>query len=499
MKLIVTKEFEKPEPLVCPEAELLNVQPMTKVHSNVFFLDYDFPNHKHETSLKNTYLKGKWPNHVPGQSLVPISDLEGMFDALVLATRKYVAEELGLTGSPLQTHKPVVTVAIRETIDAIVPTLPVNVAAGFDKTVLAEAVFQRVIGDTHWAIEWAGFLTKIQNGGVLRVKCEHPGVFPSVAGGPIPSAPPDEFVQKLEEAHPEILANTETGPANQPVPCDPPSLVVEAKKVPFVDKHGNKIAAPGEGWWVGDDLCWHPPVEKKDEHPGVCSPQLPVYTTPVTPGGLKKSVAHDLLMYGSAVVDKATGKTVDPTKVAVLLGGHGKVEPGSVSDHFKVTHAPSPTDDAAAGFEIGNVWHDLSTGMLWGCADNTVGDACWVKICGADGGPVSLGPTQLKKLFIPMPIDTEHLGDPIKATYTDTGDQPDLQASFSPEAEKDLVQAMSDEVEKEMVNELMEGVLANMPTVVELEGMSDAGYMHEKVLEAIKIPPHLVAKCENSK
>lgn len=55
--------------------------------------------------------------------------------------------------------------------------------------------------------------------------------------------------------------------------------------------------------------------------------------------------------------------------------------------NLSATVDPAPTDDAAAGYEIGSVWIVPLTSQVWVCTDATVGSAVWVM---ANGEPVNI-------------------------------------------------------------------------------------------------------------
>lgn len=208
---------------------------------------------------------------------------------------------------------------------------------------------------------------------------------------------------------------------NYPVPCDPPSKTSESvlMKVPTVDEHGAPISPPGPGWWAGDDFCWHPPVEKGDNkvhedvlEPGVIfAPYMPLYNTPpVTFEDFKKKqrqIASNLVVHGTAIVDKATGKLVDPTVKGVYPAPGNKLAKSAPCP-------PTKLDDALAGFGFGNLWFDNAAGVMYVCTDDMAANACWVEIQNVDGTAFSFGGGE-KKIIVPpkhiTDLENQEIGD----------------------------------------------------------------------------------------
>lgn len=448
----------------------------------------------------------------------------------------------------------------------------------FDVDLLAEAVRLRACHKPGWKLPWEVFVSKLQG---IVVKCDEENNTPEdveqgklnvevavpadhvqldfVIGpegadpaettpqelGKGQKKPMKKFVEKLVKANPELLTNPEgfdgpivdpdpeasaafksltdwvtgEGNDNQPVPCDPPepSKPLAVTKVPYTDEHGAKVAAPGPGWWVGDDFCWHPPVEKhvQDNWPKppagiIQAPYQPIYVTP-----------------------------------GLSIGGHGTIGPGGKVEDLKfdgawpVTGAspiaksapcaPTSIDDAASGFKAGDVWYNSSTGVLYRCASCTLGNAAWYvisKVTPTPEGPKIIlsdnpkhlvglcqqeieGMKQMLDGHVDMTFDKDQLGKPVDVTYTNTSDQPDFQKLFSPEAEKDLVHALAEEMKKEVDAAVIDGCYASLGHVnkngdvygkspilghvaAAKAAMSDQEHMHAKMMEATKIPPHLL-------
>ena len=604
---------------------ICDVQPMTKHGPVPTEMDFSTILNKSVVTLRDVYSIGVWGGHKPGQKLITVPDFENMFEFLTYATVYYVNMFQGVN---IEDYLKAACQAISITISELIePCVEMNIAGQFDRSLLVEAVYLRACGDESWLMVWNKFMSKItfhMDASFTEYQQPNGSVAKAYADA-LKVTSPDRFFKKLAEA--EIFDNTEFHPVhvkcdeenntpedikqgklnvnilappaehidvsfvldsdgnaianakktveadtNQPVPCDPPSLVVEAKKVPVVDKHGKEVVSPGKGWWIGDDFCWHPPFTKEQKkyasdlitafQPAVLgqlpnpaetkcfiTSYTPLYTTPsIVLEDIQKKIAHDLHVYGSAVVDKVTGKIVDPTKVAVSLGGHGTIGPGGKVEGLKfdgawavpagvagpvtgpnliaksAPYAPMSIDDVASGFKAGDVWYNSSGGILYRCAICTLGSAVWYVI--AQVTPTSEGPkiivTDKPKHLVDGPFDVTfdkfQPGKPVNVTYVDTSDQPDLQASFSPEAEKDLqqamVQAIKDGIDKDIAKTIIDCPDTVDVVVTEVgqpnkngnvygescihkmvsahKAMSDMAYMQEKLNQALNIPPHLL-------
>lgn len=377
----------------------------------------------------------------------------------------------------------------------------------------------------------------------IHVMCEDEGpclkpcaAFPSEGNDnqPVPSKSTKKLVEKLVKANPELLTNPDgvdeindpfpkasaafkdlcdwamaEGKDNQPVLCSPPrpSKPLAVTKVPVTDGNSSQ---PAPGWWLGDDFCWHPPLTKYQEkyaldlitalQPAVLggplpdpadaksfiSPYLPVYTTPpIIPVDLQKKMGISVGRHGT-------------------IGSGGKVEDLKMTGAWSVTGAnpitksapcaPTSIDDATSGFKAGDVWYNAFEGILYRCASCAVGNAVWCTI-----GKVTPTPEGPKIILSGKP---KHL----VGLYQQEIDGMKKQVlSDHKDAEKDLVEALFEEIKEEIDKDIMAnaygisgGVIQKPPALS--VAASDVEYMQKKVIEAMKIPKHLlVSKVHNSR
>ena len=453
-------------------------------------MHFSTPQNTSTPTLRDIYVNGVWAGHKPGQNLVTLLDFENMFEFLTRATVYYVTKVQGVAINKFK--GPACTAVLRTIETCIKPCVVASVVGHLDRDALADAVVLRACGNDAWTVAWNEFLAGLIFNGPyapIDVKCDEENNTPEdVEQGKMNVG----VVVPIEHVELDFVIAPGVGD-NQPVPCDPPKpKPVVAKKVPSVDAAtGKLIGPPGPGWWIGNDFCWHPPVGKMEKGCDLTEAQA-------------EKLAIGLVTHGEATIDKATGELMDPK----VKGVYPVFSP-SVPVH-EAACMPTCLDNVAKGFNAGYVWHDASTGKLYVCTNASLGYACWHLMTDADGTPLSLGPTQPKKILTPAG-PKQVVGGPVDVTYTNESEQPDLQKLFSPEAEKDLVQAMSDQIKKdvqeEMEKQIMSGdVLAKdklvmapiIPQAITVS-MSNVVAAQEAFDEAVNISSHLMAKCENTK
>ena len=327
---------------------------------------------------------------------------------------------------------------------------------------------------------------------------------------------------------------------NQPVPCAPPKPLM-ATKVPITDLiTGESIAQPAEGWYVGDDFCWHPPIKEIDfteqakqidadafkmiatlDHPAAQFDALKSAVMKTMSEEQAKQIASDLVLYGQAFVDEETGEVVDPAKVqkhvGVSMGCQASVGPDGhlVQESPLVatpvlkkvaTYDPLPVDVTVGNIKAGEFWFNTSTGKLWMLSDS----GTWAKAGGVQIEPVHLEEDEGKVILVPAHKTPKTWG----VNYTDhSNEQLDLVKMSDPAAKNSLMKAMVEEIQKEVEAEVMKSAPQSVTVMSPIqplhvnkngdsfsnEALDSMKKAQEAFLKATMIPPqYLGVKVTNT-